>query len=144
MNPIKYRYIKGIIRKSQQLQDDNIQPFHRNMHSAINDITVQTLVKSLSTMIALHRHNLQSRLFETKGRQSSADLVGDSKRQLFAKVITEVDPFDMTRTPASHSSAKSKGSPFAGLSLATMRRFVANVKEDFQDHFPQLPEKERG
>ena len=89
-------------------------------------------------MIALHRHNLKSRLYETKGRQTSADLVGDSKRQLFAQVVAEVDPFDMTRPEASHSSAKSKGSPFAGLSLATMRRFVEDVKEDFSLLYPHL------
>ena len=95
-------------------------------------------MKSLSVMIALHRHNLKSRLYETKGRQTSADLVGDSKRQLFAQVVAEVDPFDMTRPEASHSSAKSKGSPFAGLSLATMRRFVEDVKEDFSLLYPHL------
>ena len=81
-------------------------------------------------MIALHRHNLKSRLFETKGRQTSAHLVGDSKRELVAQVVAEVDPFDMTRPAASHSSAKSKGSPFAGLNLSTMKRFVEDVKED--------------
>ena len=115
---------------------------YRNMHSAINDLTVQTLVKSLSVMIALLRHNLQSRLYETKGRQSSADLVGDSKRQLFAQVVSEVQPFDMSRPPSSHSSAKSKGSPFAGLSLATMNRFVEDVKEDFSLLYPGLCESD--
>ena len=101
-------------------------------------IQVQTLVKSLSVMIALHRHNLKSRLYETKGRQSSADLVGDSKRQIFAEVVADVNPFDMARPAASHSSAKSKGSPFAGLNLSTMRRFVDDVKEDFSLLYPHL------
>ena len=95
-------------------------------------------MKSLSVMIALHRHNLKSRLFETKGRQTSADLVGDSKRQLFAQVVAEVDPFNMSRPAATHTSAKSKGSPFAGLSLATMRRFVVDVQEDFSLLYPHL------
>ena len=89
-------------------------------------------------MIALHRHNLKSRLFETKGRQTSADLVGDSKRELVAQVVAEVDPFDMTRPAASHSSAKSKGSPFAGLNLSTMKRFVEDVKEDYSLLYPHL------
>ena len=95
-------------------------------------------MKSLSVMIALHRHNLKSRLYETEGRQSSSDLVGDSRRQLFAQEIAKVDPFDMSRPPATHSSAKSRGSPFAGLSSATMKRFVADVKEDFSLLYPHM------
>ena len=89
-------------------------------------------------MIALHRHNLKSRLYETKGRQSSADLVGDYKRQLLAQAVAEVDPFNASRPAASHSSAKSKGSPFAGLNLSTMKRFVEDVKEDFSLLYPHL------
>ena len=95
-------------------------------------------MKSLSIMIALYRHNLKSRLFETEGRQSSADLVGDSRRELFAKAVNETNPFNMSRAPVQHQSVKSKGSPFAGLSLATMKRFVSDVKVDFGDLYPHM------
>ena len=45
--------------------------------------------------------------------------------------IKEVDPFNMSRAAVKHSCHRSSGSPFASLTVETMERFVASVKENF-------------
>ena len=68
-------------------------------HCSPKDITIQTLVRSLTAMTNLHLHNNQSKLLHSPGMQHSADLVGDERRMLLSEVITDADPFSMARDP---------------------------------------------
>ena len=110
----------------------------RRQHSALRDLQIQTLIKSLSVMDNLHRHNLKSRLYETKGRQRSGDLVGKQRWELLTEITTEVNPFNLSREMVSDFELKSKGSPFVGLKIPELQRFMTNVKRDFILCYPEL------
>ena len=71
----------------------------KQQHCSPKDITIQTLVRSLTAMTSLHLHNQQSKCIHSPGMQHSADLVGDERRLLLSEVIAEADPFSMTRDP---------------------------------------------
>ena len=62
----------------------------KRQHSALRDLQIQTLIKSLSVMTSLHNHNLKSRLYETKGRQRSGDLVGKERMELLVELTSEM------------------------------------------------------
>ena len=71
----------------------------KRQHCSPKDITLQTMVSSLTAMTGLHQHNNQSKLIHSPGMQHSADLVGDERRMLLSEVITDADPFSMARDP---------------------------------------------
>ena len=71
----------------------------KQQHCSLNDISIQTLVRSLTAMTSLHLHNSQSRLQHTAGMQHSADMVGDERRMLLSETITAADPFNTARDP---------------------------------------------
>ena len=68
-------------------------------HCGLDDVTIQTLVRSLTAMTSLHLHNSESKLQHSAGMQHSADLVGDERRLLLSEAISAADPFNMTRDP---------------------------------------------
>ena len=100
-------------------------------NSALKDITIQTLISSLSLMDNLHKHNLRSRLAEFTSRHSSSDTVGDERRRLLAEIMERYNPFDLTRPCVTDWKVKSRGSPFAGLSAETMADFVSSTRDKF-------------
>ena len=112
-------------------------------HCALEDIKVQTLVGSLSVMTALHKHNLQSRLYEFQSRHTSSDVVGEEKRLLLRDQMERNQPFDLTRVPVTDWAFKPRGSPFAGLTEETMEDFINSVCLKFKLNFPTLNPKAR-
>lgn len=109
----------------------------KRQHSALKDLQIQTLIKSLSVMNSLHEHNLKSRLYETKGRQRSGDLVGKERMELLLELTSEMDPFNLGRDMVTDFELKSRGSPFSGLLIPDLMRFLKNVKDDFMLHYPE-------
>ena len=105
-------------------------------HSALSDFKVQTLVRSLSVMTAIHKHNLRARLYEFQSRFTSTDVVGEEKRQLLQDLMARTDPFNLERPPETDFSHKSPGSPFAGLTRETMTRFLKSVSSEFEKLYP--------
>ena len=112
-------------------------------HCALEDIKVQTLVGSLSVMTALHKHNLQSRLYEFQSRHTSSDVVGEEKRLLLRDQMERNQPFDLTRVPVTDWAFKPRGSPFAGLTEETMEDYINSVCRKFKLNFPTLNPKAR-
>ena len=105
-------------------------------HSALRDLQLQTLVRSLSVMTALHKHNLRSRLYEYKSRFTSSDTVGEEKREVLSDLVARTDPFNLERCPETDFSLKSSGSPFAGLTDDMMSSFLSSVKTEFEILYP--------
>ena len=110
----------------------------KGQHCALEDIKIQTLVGSLSVMTALHKHNLQSRLYEFQSRHTSSDTVGEEKRLLLRDQMGKLQPFDLTRVPVTDWAFKPRGSPFAGLTAETMVDFIDSVRVKFKLNFPTL------
>lgn len=87
-------------------------------------------------MTALHKHNLQSRLYEFQSRHTSSDTVGDEKRLLLRELMERNQPFDFTRVPVTDWAFKPRGSPFAGLTADTMADFISSVRTKFMLNYP--------
>ena len=102
----------------------------KKQHSALRDLQLQTLVRSLSVMNALHRHNLRSRLYEHQSRHTSSDTFGEEKRGILRDIVKKADPFNLQRCPVTDFAHKSSGSPFTGLSLEMMTSFLQSVKAE--------------
>lgn len=107
-------------------------------NSALNDITIQTLIGSLSVMDSLHKHNLKSRLAEFTSRHTSSDTVGDERRGLLAEIMERNQPFDLTRPCVTDWEVKSLGSPFANLSAKTMSDFISSTRDKFMLLYPDV------
>ena len=107
-------------------------------HCALEDIKIQTLVSSLSVMTAIHKHNLNSRLYEFQSRHTSSDTVGDEKRQLLRTMMERNQPFELTRVPVTDWAFKPRGSPFAGLTEDTMADYISSVSVKFKLNFPKI------
>ena len=104
--------------------------------SALSDLTLQTLVRSLSVMTQLHNHNLKSRLYEVQSRHTSTDTVGVEKRTRLRELMNKTNPFNLERTPVTNFSHKSSGSPFAGLTVDKMLSFLQSVRSEFEMLYP--------
>ena len=109
----------------------------KKQHSALRDLQLQTLISSISVMTALHKHNLQSRLFEYKSRFTSSDTVGEEKREVLSDLVQRSDPFNLERPPETDFTLKNSGSPFAGLTVQMMSRFLKSVKAEFELLYPE-------
>ena len=124
--------------KYNEVKVQEVKQAISRQNSALQDVTIQTLIGSLSVMNQLHRHNLKSRLAEFTSRQTSSDTVGDDRRQLLANIMEKNQPFDLTRPPVTDWAIKSPGSPFAGLSLETMAKFISSTKDKFLIDYPDI------
>ena len=97
---------------------------------------MQTLIRSLSVMTAIHKHNLRARLYEFQSRFTSTDVVGDDKRQLLQDLMAKTNPFNLERVPETDFSHKCPGSPYAGLTQEMMNSFLQSVSSEFEKLYP--------
>ena len=110
----------------------------KNQHSQVHDLQIQTLIKSLSAMTALHDRNLKARLFNSAGMQRSRDLVGAERRQILREAVRNANPFDpSSRECVTDSSVKSQGSPFT-VSAEDLEKFIINAKAKYRLDYPTL------
>ena len=68
-------------------------------------------------------------------------MVGEERIELLEELISEVDPFNLNRDPIENFLEKSRGSPFAGLSVEELNRFVRTVKADYMLLYPSQSAK---
>ena len=122
--------------KFNEVQVALVKDVMARQHSALCDFKIQTLVRSLSVMTAIHKHNLRARLYEFQSRFTSTDVVGDENRQLLQDLMARNDPFNLERAPETDFAHKSAGSPFAGLTRETMNRFLQSVSSEFEKLYP--------
>ena len=87
-------------------------------------------------MRSLHEHNLKSRLFEFQKRYTSTDTVGEERRALLREIVSKADPFNLERPAVTDFVQKSSGSPFAGLTVEKMQKFLDSVKSEFELLYP--------
>ena len=62
---------------------------------------------------------------------SSYDHIGDENRKIIAEEINTVNPFSKDRSKVKFFD-KSKGSPFAGMELPSLDRFMKRNREKFR------------
>ena len=93
--------------KFNEVKVKEVKKAIQGQHCALEDIKIQTLVGSLSVMTALHKHNLNSRLYEFQSRHTSSDTVGEEKRLLLRGQMERNQPFDLTRESPSQTGLSS-------------------------------------
>ena len=79
----------------------------------------------------MHQHNLKARLLPIKKSFGSHDLVGDARRELLREAVLEADYFNLTRAPVRDWSFEPQSSPFSGLLVEDVDRFILRMKESF-------------
>lgn len=122
--------------KFNEVQVKLVKDAISRQHSALRDLQLQTLIRSLSVMTAIHRHNLRSRLYEYQSRYTSSDTVGEEKREVLSNLVERTDPFNLQRCPETDFVHKSSGSPFSGLTVDMMTSFLQAVQSEFRILYP--------
>ena len=122
----------------------------QQQHCSLTDISISTLVQSLTAMSLLHLHNSESKLQPSAGLQHSPDMVGDERRLLLSETIASADPFNMSRDPVQVGLPQifillvcgklciqdfhfksTAGTPFGSFSMDDATKFVARAKKSF-------------
>ena len=87
-------------------------------------------ITSLSIVNQVTAHDMKSMLFN-KASSSSYDYIGDDKREEIAREILKVNPFSKDRDQFDFYD-KASGSPFAGMDLKSLGRFMDRNKDKFR------------
>ena len=90
-------------------------------------------ISSLSILNQIARHDMESMLHDQKG-QSSYNYLGPLKTEDMRKEIERVNPFSRNR-PKQTFYDKSRGSPFSGMTLQKLEKFVVRNKKNFLRKF---------
>ena len=77
---------------------------------------------------------MKSMLSAGTGSHSSHDYIGDERRKAIADEVAKIDPFSKKR-PQIEFYDKSRGSPFSGLNMVKVDKFVQRNKKNFKRNF---------
>ena len=108
----------------------------RGMHSNLKDLNIDKTISSLSVVTQLTDHDRKSML-NYSGTHSSHDYIGSDRREVMRDEIAKIDPFSRNRVKCDFFD-KSRGSPFSGLNLEKIGRFVDRNKKNFSRKFHDL------
>ena len=94
-------------------------------------------VTSLSVINSITTHDMESMLSNSYSSNTSYDYIGEEKRKIMAEEISRVNPFSQNRIPINLYD-KSTGSPFSGMSIEKIDRFVNRNCANFKRKFKKL------
>ena len=103
----------------------------RGTHGGVDDIKLEKEVGGLSVMTEMTQHYRRSALRGHIGKQHSKDLIGQEVRDLLEDNVAQYNPFSKTRETKYRFHDKPAVSPFAGLNLDILERFVATKKREY-------------
>ena len=104
----------------------------RNLHMSMKDLVIDKAISSISTVTKIVKHDLSSMGFEEPGLQSSYDFIGEKAKVYMKSKMSELDPFSKSR-PEVVLMDKSQGpSPFAGMTLEKLDRFVTRCRKNYK------------
>ena len=102
----------------------------RGMHSNLKDLNVDKTISSLSIVNQVTEHDMKSMLCESSGSHASNDYIGMERRE----EISKMNPFSRKRDKLEFYD-KCRGSPFSGLNMEKVGRFVDRNKKNFSRKF---------
>lgn len=88
----------------------------------------------VSVLDKLCTHNRASLLKSRAGKESSHDLVGDQARQSLEEQVSVADPFGK-RCGKVQFKEKVRGSPYGGLKLTEVQRFLKRTKKTYEEKY---------
>ena len=109
----------------------------KGTHSNLKDLTVDKTVTSLSVINRITTHDLESMLSNSLSSNTSYDYIGEEKKKIMADKISEINPFSKNRMKFDFYD-KSRGSPFAGMSIVKIDKFVVRNCGHFKRRFKKI------
>ena len=106
----------------------------RGMHSNLKDLNVDKTISSLSIVNQETEHDIKSMLCESSGSHASNDYIGIERREVMREEISKMNPFSRKRDKLEFYD-KCRGSPFSGLNMEKVGRFVDRNKKNFSRKF---------
>ena len=107
----------------------------KGTHTNLKDLIVDKTVTSLSVINTITGHDMESMQCSSYSSRTSYDYIGDEKRKIIREEISKINPFSKSR-PKVDLYEKRSGSPFSGMTLEKVDRFVdrncANYKRKFK------------
>ena len=91
-------------------------------------------VSSISVVNRIASHDIESMLFSSLSSSTSYDYIGDERRKLMAEKVAEINPFSKSRNKIEFYD-KSMGTPFAGMTLDKVKRFLERNKKNYRRRF---------
>ena len=107
-----------------------------NLHMTLNDTVLDKSISSLSTISKVVLHDMKSMQVGSLGLQSSYDYIGDDAKSFMREKISEMDPFSSTRPHVSLLDKSNGLSPFSGMSIEKLERFVKRNKANYIRNHP--------
>ena len=101
-----------------------------SLQGNLKDLILEKNISSMSIINQVTAHDKHSMLDSTSGG-SSYDYIGQERRDVFDKEIRSVNPFSSDRDKVTFYD-KSKGSPFSGMDLPNLSRFVDRNRNRFR------------
>ena len=106
----------------------------RGMHSNLKDLNVDKTISSLSIVNQITNHDLKSMLSDRSRGHDTHDYIGEDRRAVMEEEIDKVNPFNKSRVKIDFFE-KSRGSPFSGMNMEKIERFVTRNKKNFNRKF---------
>ena len=94
-------------------------------------------VTSLSVINRITTHDLESMLSSSLSSSTSYDYIGEEKRKMMADKISEINPFSENRLKYDFYD-KSMGSPFAGMSIEKIDKFLDRNCDNYKRRFKKI------
>ena len=89
---------------------------------------------SLSIVNQLTAHDKKSMLCDSSASRSSHDYIGEERRYVITEEIEKINPFNKNRNKVVFFD-KSRGSPFSGLNMKKVDKFVDRNRGNFKRNF---------
>ena len=106
----------------------------RGMHSNLRDLNVDKAISSLSIVNQVTDHDKKSMLCESTASHASNDYIGEERREVMREEIDKINIFSKNRQKMDFFD-KSRGSPFSGMNMEKVGRFVTRNKKNFNRKF---------
>ena len=106
----------------------------RGCHGRLDSLLVEKVVAGMSALDKLCQHNRSSLLHGKDGKEFSHDLIGDQTRQILEEQISKSNPFG-SRKQNVQFKQKVRGSPYSGLKMSEVERFVNRVKKMYAEKY---------
>ena len=104
----------------------------RSTHGGLDDIKLEKEIGGLSVITEIVQHNRSSVLRGRVGKEHAKDMVGDEVREQLEENAAKFNPFNRDRVIKYDFLDKSKGSPYKGLTVANLEKFIENKKREYK------------
>ena len=104
----------------------------RSTHGGLDDIKLEKEIGGLSVITEIVQHNRSSVLRGRVGKEHAKDMVGDEVREQLEENAAKFNPFKRDRVIKYVFLDKSKGSPYKGLTVANLDKFIENKKREYK------------